>query len=266
MTAPAFDPLTVAYQHAAMTNPPIDMREPRREEFADRGLLDVGDRIASEWVTAAADMPGNARTTAGSATAALATAKRTVADTARKAAAIIADQKMYPAGRWQAVNEACDQAAEQIRAELDRAEALATVARAELLTIALPPVDAKAETTARTDALMMLDRTSNVASLGAVLVKLAERGDAVGSLVTSSWGRDYLAARGADERQIEAFHTAAIEAAIEAATRGSDTKRAAAAKAARQIKHVTKAAITYQAAWGHVRERINREARTRLPL
>lgn len=126
-----------------------------------------------------------------------------------------------------------------VRDHIRAADNATTILQATLEEAALPKVRPGNESLARQDAAMLLDRSNDPAQ---VMAQLATRGDDIGALVTSSWGRDYLVSRGLDD---PVFHLGVRLAGIEAAAAQTvDPARAGAARYRQRIAAVQAARDT----------------------
>jgi hypothetical protein len=150
------------------------------------------------------------------------------------AARVASDRTIYPDGRRDTIRQLGDAQGAKAAEHLERAEALVHVARAQFAVDALAKVPRSAETTARTDAEMLL-RNVKPDELSQRMRQLAVRDDAVGALVASPWGRDYLASRGARTDD----HDLVQADAINAAKTSGDPVRAAAAEAYGNVGHLS---------------------------
>jgi hypothetical protein len=142
------------------------------------------------------------------------------------AAARIHDDRTIPAESKHALaGEQLEHRTARVDEHLRAADVAYTVLDAALQQAALPAVPPGGEQLARTDARMLLDGGDKPHE---VMVALASRPDAVGALVCSSWGADYLASRGYTD---PVFHQAVRETGVNAAAaQTEDAARRAAAR------------------------------------
>ncbi|MDX3868015.1 hypothetical protein [Streptomyces europaeiscabiei] len=134
---------------------------------------------------------------------------------------------MFPEGRKRMMRELLADADDKAERKHETAEANATVARATCIVSAFPKLSRSEETTARQDARMILDASKEPDT---TIAQLAFRQDAVGALVVTQWGADYLHTRGYDERDVKNIQAGIIGMALDGAhkqSRDSDRSRAA---------------------------------------
>ncbi|MEU0423902.1 hypothetical protein ABZ235_09820 [Streptomyces canus] len=153
---------------------------------------------------------------------------------------------LFPAGRERLANEEISKADSEVTAALEAADAKIEVAEALLYVAARPTMPAGAEVAARADARMALDGAAPL-QLPEIVKSLAQRGDAVGALVTDgSWLDLYLNSRGVDRDLAEAVKTLVKSQVFEAAAVSEDPKRAAAGRTAQALVHLRKARVAAQ--------------------
>ncbi|MGH3549348.1 MAG: hypothetical protein ACRDQU_14800 [Pseudonocardiaceae bacterium] len=130
--------------------------------------------------------------------------------------ATLNNRRLYPQEREQQAKEALGELERLVAEQTTIAQNALGFAKDQLTKQALRPVDRREELTARADAQMILDRTPADQRDG-VMARLAQRQDAVGALVSSDWGRDYLSTVTPDTTLADAMHLGVRTAAVDAA-------------------------------------------------
>lgn len=174
-------------------------------------------------------MPPNAHQAFTAAAQALHNAAMHANGAATRAQGIRENLMVPEEGRRQQLDQDAEQRHAQVRDHIRTADNALTVLEATLEAAALGQVSFGAEQTARADAMMILDRADDPSR---VMEQLATRGDDIGALVTSSWGRDYLLARGITDPE---FHRFVRLRGVEAAEQSTDPVRAGAARYRRRL-------------------------------
>jgi hypothetical protein len=152
---------------------------------------------------------------------------------------------MYPEGRKRMMQELLTDAEDKTEQKHDTADANAKVAYASFIVSAFPKLARSEEMIARQDARMILDASKEPDH---EIARLALRQDAVGALVVTSWGADYLHSRGYDERLVKDIQTSivgmALDGAIGQAADDGRSKAARGAKAAQSLAGMNDAAAS----------------------
>ncbi|MGH3536848.1 MAG: hypothetical protein ACRDQJ_00880 [Pseudonocardiaceae bacterium] len=161
-------------------------------------------------------MPPAALQLVRAANAALSEAEAAINNSASRVPQVLGDRRIYPEGRKDAAKAAITALRELVQSKADTAQSLLSMAKTTLENESLRPLNRAEELTARQDALMILDRTAPN-QRDVVMSQLATRQDAIGSVVSSSWGRDYLSTVTPDPALANAMHSGIRTAAIDAA-------------------------------------------------
>jgi hypothetical protein len=161
-------------------------------------------------------LPPGAREFVNAARSALTEAQTAIDDAARSVPALLADRRVYPQGRTDAARAKLADLEALVADKTAVAQKALEATKVVLTKQSLRPVDRREEMVARADAQMILDRT-DPASRDAVMMRLAQRQDAIGALVSSQWGRDYLSTVTTDSVLADAMFAGITESAVSAA-------------------------------------------------
>lgn len=205
-----------------------------------QGLLDESSTVRGEWIAQSpGHLPAAAQEPYRVVDGAIQEAKNTITSARATVEKLHGDDLMPAAGRARLIREQLDTARTTLAEQITRADNALMIMRATLINEALPQVGSGRELLARHDAQMLLDRATDP---HVAMVRLAQRGDDVGALVASGWGRDYLTARGIDDSVLPVMHGAVIDSAVQAAAEQTlDPGRQVAARHVAHMSHLAAA-------------------------
>lgn len=181
-------------------------------------------------------LPAEGRKPLGTAMSAVNTYSTLITSAYEKMEDLRLNDTMFPEGKKRMMQELLTGAEDKADKKHETADANATVARATFIVSAFPKLARNEEMIARQDARMILDASQTP---DAEIARLALRQDAVGALVVTQWGADYLHTRGCDERLVKDVQKSIVGMALEgAAGQDADTERSSAARGAMAAQSV----------------------------